>query len=82
MDLFAPRHLLVILVIAMLVFGTKKLRTVGSDLGAAIRGFKQAMKDEEPTECTSHDASAPLALTGTAPVTAGEQNTTSGRPTA
>jgi len=47
MDLLAPRHLLVILVIAMLVFGTKKLRTIGSDLGAAVRGFKKAMNDGE-----------------------------------
>lgn len=50
MDLFAPRHLLIILVVVLLVFGTKKLRTVGADLGAAVRGFKKAMnEDEAPT---------------------------------
>ena len=37
MDLFSPRHLIIILVVVLLVFGTKKLRTIGSDLGAAVR---------------------------------------------
>jgi sec-independent protein translocase protein TatA len=45
MDLFSPRHLLIILVVVLLVFGTKKLRTIGSDLGAAVRGFKKSMND-------------------------------------
>lgn len=39
--------LLLILVIVLLVFGTKKLRNVGSDLGGAIKGFRSAMKDGE-----------------------------------
>ena len=47
MDLFAPRHLLIILVIALLVFGTKKLKTLGSDLGSAVRGFKDSMREGE-----------------------------------
>jgi len=47
MDLFAPRHLLIILVIVLLVFGAKKLRTIGSDLGAAVKGFKKGMADGE-----------------------------------
>jgi sec-independent protein translocase protein TatA len=47
MDLFSPRHLLIILVVVLLVFGTKKLRTIGSDLGAAVRGFKKSMNDGE-----------------------------------
>ena len=50
MDLFAPRHLLIILVVVLLVFGTKKLRTIGSDLGGAVRGFKKAMSDGEAEE--------------------------------
>jgi len=37
------RELLVILVIALLIFGSKKLRTIGSDLGAAVRDFKKSM---------------------------------------
>jgi sec-independent protein translocase protein TatA len=50
MDLFSPRHLLVILLIVLVVFGTKKLRSIGSDLGAAVRGFKNSMKDGEHEE--------------------------------
>lgn len=38
-------HWAVVLVIVMLLFGTKKLRNVGSDLGGSIRGFKDAIKD-------------------------------------
>lgn len=47
MDLFSPRHLLIVLLIVLLVFGTKKLKTIGSDLGGAFKGFKEAMKDGE-----------------------------------
>lgn len=50
MDLFSPKHLLVILVLVLLVFGTKKLRTIGSDLGAAVRGFKKSMNDGDQEE--------------------------------
>lgn len=41
------RELLVILVIALLIFGGKKLRTIGSDLGAAVHDFKKAMDKSE-----------------------------------
>ena len=40
-------HWLVVLVIVMLVFGTKKLRNIGEDLGGAVKGFKQGMKEAE-----------------------------------
>ena len=50
MDLFSPRHLLIILVVVLLVFGTKKLRNIGSDLGAAVRGFKKGMSDGDQEE--------------------------------
>jgi sec-independent protein translocase protein TatA len=39
------RELLIILVIALVLFGAKKLKNVGSDLGSAVRGFKKAMND-------------------------------------
>lgn len=39
--------LLIVLVIVMLLFGTKRLRTVGSDLGGALSGFRKAVKDSE-----------------------------------
>ena len=41
------QELLVILVIVVLLFGTKKLRTIGSDLGGAIRNFRESMKEGE-----------------------------------
>ncbi len=40
-------QLLIILAIVLVLFGAKRLRSVGSDLGAAIKGFKQSLKDEE-----------------------------------
>jgi sec-independent protein translocase protein TatA len=38
-------HWLIVLVIIMLVFGTKKLRNIGSDLGGAVKGFKEGVKE-------------------------------------
>ena len=43
----SPWSLLLILVIVLLLFGTKKLRNVGTDLGGALKGFKSAMSDGE-----------------------------------
>ncbi|KAA6210144.1 Sec-independent protein translocase subunit TatA [Avibacterium paragallinarum] len=40
-------QLLIVLLIVLVFFGTKKLRNVGSDLGTAVKGFKNAMKDDE-----------------------------------
>ncbi len=52
--LFQPMHLLVILGIAVLVFGPKKLPELGKGLGEGIRGFKAAMREEEkPVEARS-----------------------------
>lgn len=44
------RELLIILLVVLLVFGAKKLRTIGSDLGAAVRGFKKAVNEGENEE--------------------------------
>ena len=41
------RELIVVLVIVLLVFGTKRLANIGSDLGGAIKGFKKGMKDDD-----------------------------------
>ncbi len=57
MDLFSPKHLLIVLLVVLIVFGTKKLRTIGSDLGQAVRGFKDSMKEGE------RDAEHPPAAT-------------------
>jgi sec-independent protein translocase protein TatA len=40
-------HWLIVLLIVALVFGTKKLRNIGSDLGSAVKGFKEGIKDGE-----------------------------------
>jgi sec-independent protein translocase protein TatA len=48
--MFDSKMLLVILAIALVIFGTKRLRTIGSDLGAAVKGFKNAMNDGESEE--------------------------------
>lgn len=44
------RELLIILAIALLIFGAKKLRTIGSDLGAAVKGFKKSMNEGDDEE--------------------------------
>ena len=45
MGTFSIWHWLVVLLIVMLVFGTKKLRNIGEDLGGAVKGFKEGMRD-------------------------------------
>jgi sec-independent protein translocase protein TatA len=47
-------HWLIVLVIVLLVFGTKKLKNIGADLGGAVRGFKEGMKESDrPSETGS-----------------------------
>ena len=43
-------QLLIIVAIVVLLFGTKKLRTLGSDLGESVKGFKKAMADDKPQD--------------------------------
>ncbi|MFT5675033.1 MAG: sec-independent protein translocase protein TatA [Paraglaciecola sp.] len=43
----SPMQLIIILVIVVLVFGTKKLRNMGGDLGSAVKGFKKAIDDKD-----------------------------------
>lgn len=66
MGSFSIWHWLIVLVIIMLVFGTKKLRNVGQDLGGAVKGFKEGMKDaaeDKPAEATAPTA-APQQVAG------------------
>ena len=49
MGSFSIWHWLIVLVIVMMVFGTKKLKNMGSDLGSAVKGFKDGMKDSAGT---------------------------------
>ena len=44
--MFGIKELLIILVVVILLFGTKKLRSLGSDLGSSVKGFKKAMEDD------------------------------------
>ena len=48
MDLFAPSHLLILLVIILIIFGPSKLGDVGGALGRAIRDFKGAINEPDP----------------------------------
>ncbi|MFZ4552676.1 MAG: Sec-independent protein translocase subunit TatA [Aquabacterium sp.] len=65
MGSFSIWHWLIVLVIVVLVFGTKKLKNVGTDLGAAVKGFKDGMRDgttsadaaqQQVTNATRNDA--------------------------
>jgi sec-independent protein translocase protein TatA len=56
MGSFSIWHWLIVLVIVMMVFGTKKLRNMGSDLGGAVKGFKDGIK--EGTEKAATDATS------------------------
>ncbi len=55
MGSFSIWHWLIVLAIVILVFGTKKLKNIGSDLGGAVKGFKDGVKDGS----TSADATPP-----------------------
>jgi sec-independent protein translocase protein TatA len=50
MGSFSIWHWLIVLVIVMLIFGTKKLRNMGADLGGAVRGFKEGMREGDKAD--------------------------------
>ena len=47
---FSIQHLVVLLIIVILLFGTKKIKNVGADVGGWIRDFKKAMREDTPEE--------------------------------
>jgi sec-independent protein translocase protein TatA len=47
MGSFSIWHWLIVLLVVVLIFGTKKLRNLGTDLGSAVKGFKDGMRSEE-----------------------------------
>ncbi len=55
MGSFSLWHWLIVLLIVVLIFGTKKLRNIGSDVGGAVNEFKKAMKDEQITDSKKED---------------------------
>lgn len=50
-------QLLIVLVIVIMLFGTKRLRTLGSDLGSAVKGFRKSMSDDNGTPVTTDNDS-------------------------
>jgi sec-independent protein translocase protein TatA len=59
MGSFSIWHWAIVLVIVVLVFGTKKLKNLGSDLGGAVKGFKDGMKQGTSDEAANAAATAP-----------------------
>lgn len=52
-------HWLIVLLVVVLIFGTKKLRNIGQDLGGAVKGFKDGMKSPEGTDPASPAGTTP-----------------------
>ncbi len=52
MGSFSIWHWLIVLLIVVMVFGTKKLKNIGSDLGGAVKGFKEGIKEADDTNLT------------------------------
>ncbi len=69
MGSFSIWHWLVVLLVVVLIFGTKKLKNMGSDLGSAVKGFKDGMRDGAATDAA---AAPPQQVTA---AKAGEPNT-------
>jgi sec-independent protein translocase protein TatA len=65
---FSTTHLIIFLVIIVVIFGTKKLRNMGSDLGGAVKGFKDGMKDgsDKAADAAAAAAAAAPQQVGTA----------------
>ena len=55
MGSFSIWHWLIVLLVVVLIFGTKKLKNMGSDLGAAVKGFKDGVKGEEEKSLAQQD---------------------------
>ncbi len=54
----SPVQIGIILLIVVLIFGTKKLKNIGGDLGEAVRGFKKGIKDDDKPEITEEKLDA------------------------
>ncbi|MFZ9286951.1 MAG: Sec-independent protein translocase subunit TatA, partial [Burkholderiaceae bacterium] len=69
MGSFSIWHWAIVLLVVILIFGTKKLKNLGSDLGGAVKGFKDGMKDggTKPEEQAAAAPAAPVAQGAAAP---------------
>ena len=66
MGTFSIWHWLIVLLIVVMVFGTKKLKNMGSDLGGAVKGFKDGMKDANGNPTTEEKPVGQVAASATA----------------
>lgn len=66
MGSFSIWHWLIVLLIVVMVFGTKKLKNIGSDLGGAVKGFKDGMKDGSADDKPANPAPAAAQVANTA----------------
>jgi len=57
-------HWLIVLLVVVLIFGTKKLRNIGQDLGGAVKGFKEGMKTPEEAAAASAETPPPSQIPG------------------
>jgi sec-independent protein translocase protein TatA len=64
MGSFSIWHWLIVLVIVMLIFGTKKLRNMGTDLGGAVRGFKDGMRESSGDKSAEATMPPPQQVSG------------------
>jgi sec-independent protein translocase protein TatA len=62
---FSIWHWLIVLLVVVVIFGTKKLRNIGSDLGGAVKGFKDGMKSGGETDEAGSAPAAPQQVTAT-----------------
>ena len=60
MGIFDWKHWVVILIVVVLVFGTKRLKTLGSDVGEAIKGFRKAVNTEDSDKSKQEDQNKTL----------------------
>jgi len=72
-------HWLIVLLVVVLIFGTKKLRNIGQDLGGAVRGFKEGMKTSETDTTANAAAEGPAQQLGGKTIDAEVKKEPSGR---
>jgi len=62
MGSFSIGHWLIVLVVVLVLFGTRKLRTAGSDLGGAFKSFKDAVREEEKSPIIEEQTVSPVGM--------------------
>ena len=75
MGSFSIWHWLIVLLVVVMIFGTKKLRNMGSDLGGAVKGFKDGMKDGSQPDTPVPPASQVTASQGPSATPAADKTT-------